>query len=255
MRLEFGLAAYRYPGARRDSLRRATFEAGPGEAVAVIGPNGAGKSTLLKLALGMIEPREGSVSYRLESRAVSAPRAPRGSIAFLPQAERLGFNVSCLEYALFGRSARLGPFSSPSAADEDAARAALAEVGLPGFEARALAELSGGELQLARIARCLAQRAGVCLLDEPSTMLDPAHSASIARALSRLAATGALLMFSTHDLALASLVATRALLIADAAISFDGDPGAALEPERLAAAYRAEFRTASVPSAYPASLR
>ncbi len=135
----------------------------------VIGPNGGGKTTLLKLALGLLEPDQGTV------RVFGLPPGDaRHRIGYLPQQAQLDrrFPISVLEVVLMGRighAAWIGPYFAPN---KQRALAALAQVGLEDAKSRPFRELSGGQRQRILIARALACEPDVLLLDEPTANLD-----------------------------------------------------------------------------------
>ncbi|MBL8967470.1 MAG: ABC transporter ATP-binding protein, partial [Spirochaetaceae bacterium] len=189
MSLELRRAGYRWPGGAL-ALDDATIGLEPGRVLAILGPNGAGKSTLLGLASGRLEPSGGEAL--LDGKAIRAweRRALARRLAHLPQVERLAFNYPVLDFVLLGRAPHVPSLAQPGPADLERAAAALAELGLSALADRPVAELSGGELQLVRLARCLAQEAAYLLLDEPSTMLDPANARRLADELKRLAESG-----------------------------------------------------------------
>jgi iron complex transport system ATP-binding protein len=241
---------FSYPGAGREALSGMSLEAGEGSVLAVLGPNGCGKSTLLRLLLGMERPSSGRVIYGglgLEglSRREIAQRA-----AFLPQFERLGFALSAVDYVLLGSSPRVGALSTPSGAELDRARCALERAGAADLAERKVNELSGGELQLVRISRCLAQDTGAILLDEPTSMLDPAHSRLVADLLLGLAREGKTIVLSTHDAALAAYAAARAVLMREGREVSSGPAREVLEPARLEACFGVAFGQAAAPSAF-----
>jgi iron complex transport system ATP-binding protein len=113
---------------------------------------------------------------------------------------------------------------------------------------RRITALSGGELQLVRIARALAQEAAYVLLDEPSDMLDPAHAASIGDAIRRLTASGVGVLFSTHDLALALACADEAALMRSGRLVASGPTAEALDCEVLGELYGTPFGLTSLPT-------
>ncbi|HQL17343.1 MAG TPA: ABC transporter ATP-binding protein, partial [Rectinema sp.] len=164
-------------------LEDISLDVARGQTLAILGPNGAGKTTLLSILSGRLSPRAGSVN--LDSRPLISYSARERSrlIAFLPQLEKLAFNYRVLDFVLMGRTPCMEVLALPGKEDEEAALKALSLFGLDSFSMRNIGELSGGEFQLVRIARCLAQGASILILDEPASMLDPAHSRHIADAL------------------------------------------------------------------------
>lgn len=137
--------------------------------VSIVGPNGGGKTTLMRLIIGLLHPRTGTV------RIFSAPPSRvRARIGYMPQHVQLDphFPVCVADVVLMGRmgiTRSIGPFSKP---DRDAARQALADVGLEDFYGRPFSALSGGQRQRVLIARALACEPDLLLLDEPTAGLD-----------------------------------------------------------------------------------
>jgi ABC-type Mn2+/Zn2+ transport system ATPase subunit len=210
----------------RPALREVTFTVEPGELVALVGPNGAGKTTLLRSLMGLV-PRTGTV--------VVHGRRPRAA-AFVAQRSEtdLDFPATVLQLVLTGRRALRGPLRRPGRADGQAARRALARVGIDGLEQRGLREVSGGQLQRALLARALVQEADVLLLDEPLTGLDPPTTESICDLLERLAHEGRTIIASTHDLPLVRTRFARCLAVNGRLVA-DGPPREVLSPEGLEA--------------------
>ncbi len=231
-------------------LDRVCLEAARGQTLAILGPNGAGKTSLLSVLSGRLKPRAGSVT--LENRPLGAlsarERAQR--IALLPQLEKLPFNYRVLDFVLMGRTPHLESFALPGPEDERAAGGALAELGMESFATRNIGELSGGELQLVRIARCLAQGAPILMLDEPASMLDPAHSRHIADALAALAAAGKTIIYTTHDIGLSIFLGGRAVIIAGGKVAWDGPAVSLRDAEMLERAYGISFTVKELPSAF-----
>ena len=233
--MEFQGVSYRYKRESDDALLGFSLSVLPGRATALLGPNGSGKSTALGLGSGWLAPATGRVERG-------------GSVAFLPQAERLAFSFSCAEYVAFGRAPHLPYLAVPSGSDDRLARAALREVGMGAKADRRITALSGGELQLVRIARALVQEAAYVLLDEPTDMLDPAHAASIGDAIRRLTASGSGVLFSTHDLAFALACADEAALMRSGRLVAAGPTAGTLNCEALGELYGTPFGLASLPT-------
>ncbi len=233
--MEFIDVSYRYKGEPDDALLGFNLVLKPGNVVALLGPNGSGKSTALGIGSGWLKPDSGRVERR-------------GPVAFLPQSERLAFSFTCLEYVVFGRAPHLPYLALPSGSDEERALAALAELGMEHKAERRITALSGGELQLVRIARALAQEAAFVLLDEPSEMLDPAHVSTMGRAIHRLADSGVGVLFSTHDLAFALACADEAAMMRSGRLRALGPAATTINCEALADLYGTAFGLVSVPA-------
>ena len=191
---------------RRDALRDVSFEAHPGEVVAVIGPNGAGKTTLLSIIAGLQPPTSGSVS-----------RTAR-DVGWVPQQPAVYAKLSVAEnLRLFARLERVG--------DPDAVVARMLEqTGLAGRADDELGTLSGGNRQRVNIAVGLLADPPVLALDEPSSSLDPRQRERLWKFIGLLAAAGTAVVFSTHNVGEAERYADRVLVLADGEVLFTGSP-------------------------------
>lgn len=208
-----------------------------GEVLAILGPNGAGKTTLFRTALGLIPPLAGSVHLAgSDLRSLSRPQIAR-AVALVPQTLAAPFAFSVLDVVLMGRTARLGAFARPGAADRAAALAALDRLGIAALADRPLPELSGGQRQLVAIARALAQETPLIVLDEPAASLDWGNRQRLLARLGELAQGGLGLILSTHEPDHAAQLATRVLTLDAAGHVWTGAVDEALHPDRLAALY------------------
>ena len=236
-------------GARR-AIHNLNFDAQQGEIVGFLGPNGAGKTTLLSILSGRLSPRAGSVN--LDSRPLISYSARERSrlIAFLPQLEKLAFNYRVLDFVLMGRTPCMEVLALPGKEDEEAALKALSLFGLDSFSMRNIGELSGGEFQLVRIARCLAQGASILILDEPASMLDPAHSRRIADALASLVESGKTLIYTTHDIGLVLFFRGSAVIISGGIVGWKGPVEDLHDPKLLAHTYGISFSNKEIPSVF-----
>jgi ABC-2 type transport system ATP-binding protein len=194
----------RYGG--HQALREVSFEARPGELLAVIGPNGAGKTTLLSILAGLLEPTAGSVS-----------RSPR-ELGWVPQQIAVYGKLTVREnLELF---ARLEKVSDPASV---VARM-LEQTGLADRADTELSQLSGGNRQRVNIAVGLLADPPVLLLDEPSASLDPRQRERLWDWVAALARGGTSVIFSTHNVGEAERWADRVLVLADGELIFTGTP-------------------------------
>ena len=221
-------------GKNKSALEAVTFSIPCGERAAVVGPNGAGKSTLFKVIVGLRPHTTGDVWVHGHSH--HAGDCP--SIGYVPQREAVDWNfpVTVMDVVLMGRVKELGWLRRPGRADREAAFTALKQVGLEALASRPIGDLSGGQQQRAFIARALAQRADVLLLDEPFSGVDVEAQAAIFDILDDLRARGLTVLISTHDLEMATTRFDRLLLL-NRRLLADGPAESILTPERLAAAY------------------
>ncbi|SFS33104.1 ABC transporter ATP-binding protein [Saccharopolyspora flava] len=217
----------------------------------IIGPNGAGKSTLLKAIAGLL-PHTGEV--RVGGRALtSLPRRERArTLAYAPQIPQLPMGLTVTDYVLLGRTPHLGPLGREGRRDLAVVEELLARLDLTDLAGRALHTLSGGERQRTVLARALAQRAGVLLLDEPTTGLDIGHAQTLLDLVDELRAElGTTVVTTLHDLTLAAQYSERVLLLDDGAVAAEGTPGEVLTPASLAERYAARVTVLHTPDGSP----
>ncbi len=175
---------FTYPGHGRPVLDGADFDLAPGARIGLYGPNGCGKTTFLSLLMGLFAPEAGQVMHL--GRPVQSEKdflALRLDVGFLLQhADDQILFPTVLDDVAFGPLNRgLHPDQA-----RDAARAALNQVGLAGFDDRLTHRLSGGEKKLVTLAGVLAMQPKALLLDEPSAGLDPETRGRLAELLQGL---------------------------------------------------------------------
>jgi thiamine transport system ATP-binding protein len=184
----------------------------PGEIVALLGPSGSGKSTLLRVIAGLLPPDDGRVL--LDGVDVTRRPAHRRGVGLVFQDEQLFPHRSVAENVGFG----LRMQRTPAAEIAERVGALLELVGLAGYGERRVATLSGGEAKRVALARSLAPRPHVLLLDEPLTGLDAdLHERLVADIGAVLRATATTAVHVTHDRAEAAALADRVVHIGDLA--------------------------------------
>jgi len=210
-----------------------------GEVLALLGPNGCGKTTLLKTLLGLLVPRSGEV--RLNDRPLPdySSRARARLIAYVPQSHVATFAFNVETIVLMGRTAHGNIFSRASAADRAIAAQMLERLGIAHLRDRPYTMISGGERQLALLARALAQEPQFIVLDEPTTSLDFGNQGKVMREIRSLAASGHGVLFTTHDPNHAMRVADRAYLLREGTRIGEGATGKILGRVQLEALYGA----------------
>jgi iron complex transport system ATP-binding protein len=218
-------------------LNDLSLEIPAGTVTAILGPNGSGKTTLLRLLLGVLRPSQGVVRVAGLPQASYSRRALSRLVGLVPQDEHIPFDFSILEYVLLGRAPYLGPLAMPGRADHQVALEALHTAGLEGMQDRPLPTLSGGERQLAVVARTLAQQPRILLMDEPTAHLDLSNKGRLLEIMRRLVELGTTLVLTTHDPNLASSIAGHAVLMRSGQILDDGPAGSVLTKENLSATY------------------
>ncbi|MEU7333492.1 heme ABC transporter ATP-binding protein [Streptomyces parvus] len=221
---------------QRQVLDSVDLTAHAGEVVALVGPNGAGKSTLLAALAADLAPASGEV--RIDGRPSAAWSAPELALrrSVLPQAAVLSFPFPVEDVVRMGRA----PWAGTEREDEDdaAVAAAMAATEVTRFAARPFSALSGGEKARVALARVLAQRAPLMLLDEPTAALDLRHQELVLRICRERAAAGDAVVVVLHDLGLAAAYADRVAVLHDGRIAELGPPEAVFSGELLGEVYR-----------------
>lgn len=191
-----------------------------GEYLGIIGPNGGGKSTLLKTILGLIPPSSGTVQVYGNS-----PSGHKTVIGYVPQFAVMdkSFPITVREVVLTGRQKPgLSPFFRFSSSDKKAANELLERVGIADLADRQISELSGGEFQKMLIARALAARPKLLLLDEPTASVDAGSRVQIYDLLNELHKDMTIILV-THDLlAVSSQVCSLACM--NGSLVYHGQP-------------------------------
>ncbi|MFE0131479.1 heme ABC transporter ATP-binding protein [Streptomyces sp. NPDC059037] len=220
----------------REVLAGVSLTARAGEVLALVGPNGAGKSTLLAALAADIAADEGSV--RVCGRPVAQWPARELALrrAVLPQAAALSFPFAVEDVVCMGRA----PWAGTALEDDDdrVVHEAMAATEVGEFAARSFSALSGGERARVALARVLAQRAPLLLLDEPTAALDLRHQELVLRICRERAAAGDAVVVVLHDLGLAAAYADRAVVLRGGAVAAEGPPGEAFTGELLSKVYR-----------------
>jgi zinc/manganese transport system ATP-binding protein len=186
-----------------------------GSLIAVVGPNGAGKSTLFKAVVGVLKPLAGSIERDgLDAR----------DIAYLPQVTEIdrSFPISVYDMVAMGLWRDCGVFGGIGRKDHNNIGAAIAAVGLSGFEQRAIGTLSGGQMQRMLFARLLVQDARVIVLDEPFTAIDAKTSADLLDLVRRWHQEKRTVLAALHDIDLVMANFPKTLLLAREPVAWGG---------------------------------
>lgn len=180
-------------------LNNVDLELPRGMLTAVMGPNGAGKTTLIKAMLGLIPTLTGSIIF-------PDINGKKPCIGYVPQSESLDrdFPVSVLDVVTMGCYGRLGWVKRPTRQDRELAMEMLKKTGMAEFAGRQIGQLSGGQQQRAFIARALAQKADIYLMDEPFKGVDAATEKAIIGLLKELRSSGKTVVAVHHDLSTVS---------------------------------------------------
>ncbi len=201
-----------------------------GSLTAVVGPNGAGKSTLFKGVAGTLKPLAGGIEFT---------GCKPSDIAYLPQVADIDrtFPINVFDMVAMGLWRGKGLFGGIGRRDRDTVEAALAAVGLTGFENRAIGTLSGGQMQRMLFARLLLQDARVIVLDEPFNAIDAKTSADLVDLVRRWHAEQRTIMAALHDLDMVRRHFPETLLLAREPVAW-GATGEVLTADNIARARR-----------------
>lgn len=218
-------------------IRGVAFDITDGELFGIIGPNGAGKSTLLRILGRVLEARSGRVFLMEKSIESYDPRELARLVAFVPQETHFGLDFTALEVVKMGRYPHLPMLALGDERDTTSVDQAVSSADIAALTGRMVNSLSSGERQRVIIARALAQRPKVLLLDEPTSHLDLKHQFEIMELLKRLNQAGLTVVLVSHDLNLASLYCSRILLMQGGRVEAIDRPEKIVSREWLAKVY------------------
>ena len=227
----------------REILSGVSFDVTTNSTVAVVGPNGSGKSTLLRCMAGLWPVTGGAVTLNQTPLPSMHRTELARAITYVPQETRLDFSFTVRDVVLMGRYAHRGRFERSKRDDVDAADEAMGRADVTHLADRLVTNLSGGERQRVLIARGLATRASILLLDEPTANLDVDHALDILELMRTLAREGHAIVVATHDLNAVYRVADRVALLDSGRLVAIGSPDDVLTPQNLDRAFHVRAET------------
>lgn len=241
--------------ARREVARDVSFTLKAGRVLALLGPNGAGKTTLFKTLLGLIPARGGEVRVLGRPLAAWSRQALASRIGYVPQAHAGLFPFTVEDIVLMGRAMHIGRFSAPSPRDRAIAARCIEMLGISALARRVHTQISGGERQLALIARALAQEPSLLVMDEPTASLDFGNQIRVLEQIARLRDEGIAILLSTHQPEHALRCADDIALLAAGGILASGSAARVASVENLARLYAVPEQAirASLPQVMPES--
>ncbi|MBE9105894.1 metal ABC transporter ATP-binding protein [Nostoc cf. edaphicum LEGE 07299] len=213
------------------ALHGASLQIQAGSISGLVGMNGSGKSTLFKAIMGFLKPVTGRVLINgLPIKTVQK----KSLVAYVPQSEEVDWNfpVSVHDVVMMGRYGYMNILRIPSANDQRVVRESLERVQMWSMRDRQIGELSGGQKKRAFLARALAQKGRVLLLDEPFTGVDIKTEKAMIDLLLELREEGHTILISTHDLASITTFCDQVVLINRTILAY-GDTSKVFTEENL----------------------
>ena len=227
-------------------LSGVSFDVSSGDWLAVVGPNGAGKSTLLRTLVSDVS-YDGTVTIGRTSPSSLHERERARLVAYVPQRPLYPRGMSVFDYVLLGRTPYMGALASESTEDIALVWEALESLSLERFAGRDVATLSGGETQRVSLARVLAQRAPVLVLDEATASLDLSAQHEVLELIDTLRGLhGMTVVSAIHDLTAAGQFCDSVVLIADGSVRRFGSPVAVLTEPLLQEVFKSSIRVIEI---------
>jgi iron complex transport system ATP-binding protein len=234
------------------TLEALSFQAKPGEIVAILGPNACGKSTLLKLISGALEPLSGRIFLNGFATHSLSPKTRAQRIALVQQESPLLFPSRAWEFVLQGRHPYGRTLRFETEDDINIAKNALAQVNASHLGDRWMDKISGGEKQRIVLARALAQQPLLLLLDEPTLHLDIGAQVDLLVSLRRLAAENRYtVIVVTHELNLAGEFADQVVLLQKGKCLRVGPPATVFQRDLLEQVFQAPLSVELASSGKP----
>ena len=243
--LEVRELAFGFPG--RTVGRDVSFALGKGEVMCVLGPNGGGKTTLFRTLLGLLPAHSGTILFAGDPLETLSRGEVARRVGYVPQGHSAYFAFTVREFVLMGRTAHVGAFASPSRNDLAVVSRVLASLEIEHLADRPVTQVSGGERQLALVARALAQEPRLLVMDEPTASLDFGNQVRILQRIRNLSGKRIAILFSTHAPDHAFLAASRVLLLAEGRALAIGAPQEVIRADTLERLYGVSVQVLPLP--------
>ncbi|MDF2472593.1 MAG: ABC-type cobalamin/Fe3+-siderophore transport system, ATPase component [Anaerocolumna sp.] len=205
-------------------LHNISFEIKENCLISILGPNGIGKTTLFKCMLGLLSGYKGNIYYNDKNIKSFTSKALANTVAYIPQSHYPTYSYSVLEMVLMGTTSHITKISGPGKSELEKVEEALETIGITHLKYRGYSNISGGERQLVLIARALAQKAKILIMDEPTANLDYGNQIKVLTIVKQLVQAGYTIIQSTHQPDHAFLYADRVLALLGGHIVKEGTP-------------------------------
>lgn len=227
-------------------LNHINFEAQEGQLVAVLGKNGAGKSTLFKCILGFLRKYSGTVMLNDRNVLEMTRKEIAKAAAYIPQSETPVYNYTVFDTVLMGTAGSLSPLAVPGEEQIRDTEEAIRSMGIETLSDRGINDLSGGERQLALLARAIAQKARLLIMDEPTANLDYGNQHLVMRRIREMVQNGYTVLLSTHNPEHALQYATHVLAIKDRKVEAYGNADRVITEKLIEDLYGMKVKIAEI---------
>ncbi len=221
------------------SLHLERFSVNQGEIVGIGGPNGSGKSTLIRLLTGIAKPESGTIKFNgVDTRSLSRIQIAR-NISLMSQEIPMPFALSVNDILL------TASYSNPGG-EKDIGEV-LEICGIPGLRYRDFSTLSGGEKRMAMLAATIVQDAGILMMDEPGTFLDPDRENTLFKIISQMKEKGKAIVFVLHDISALHKYSDKVCLMKSGECVAYGPKGEVVNEENLKKVFGLKFSSYDSP--------
>jgi iron complex transport system ATP-binding protein len=246
MKLSIENATYYYDLEKSHGFKDINFTLDQPGVMSILGPNGCGKTTLLKCIDGLMKLNSGSISINGKDLRNSSRVEIAKAIGYVPQFHQPSFAFSVLDAVLVGRAPHIGFLDTPKKEDVQIAKQSLETMSISYLANTPYTQLSGGERQMVLIARVLAQKPSLLLLDEPTSHLDFGNQIKLLGTLHKLANTGLPIIMTSHFPDHAFLVSNKVALMKHGELIDFGAPDEIITESNLEDVYRIKVRIVDV---------
>lgn len=234
---------------KKQILDNIDFQLYQGDVLSLVGKNGCGKTTLLKILLGIYKSNGEINIFSKEIKKYKNKELAK-LISYVPQTHQIPFDYTVFDVVLMGRLAHIGLFSNYSQKDKEIALKALEKVGISHLKNNIYSQISGGERQLAFIARALTQESKIIFMDEPVTGLDYGNQLKLLKFLKELCCEGYTFVKTTHYPDHALYASNKVMMLKNGQILDVGDINEKLTPTNIKKLYDVDVEIISKENGY-----
>lgn len=240
--MKFSLANGRCGYDTKTVLEDVSLTVESGEVLCILGPNGTGKTTLFKSILGLLRLQSGKVELNSKDMSALSRAEIARMIGYIPQAHNPPFPFKVIDVVLMGRTAHLGPFSSPGKVDQKIAEEVIETLNIGHLRDKIYTQISGGEKQLVLIARALTQKPSMLVMDEPTASLDFGNQLLVLSHIKKLADSGLIIVMASHFPDHAFLYASKVILLKRGGVYAVGTPAEVITEQNLNQLYGVDVK-------------